>query len=101
MPAEWNPASVPPEWAWVTDLVREVRELREEVRDLRQAPATYLQKATVDSYIGGATCTVVFESGATLDVRKPATYVPTPGDVVTIGISPFLEPAEILIRTAP
>ena len=101
MPAEWNPASVPPEWAWVTDLVREVRELREEVRELRQAPATYAQKATVDSYVGGPTCTVHFESGATLDVRKPATYVPAQDDVVTVLFSPFLDPPEIFIRTAP
>jgi hypothetical protein len=100
VPANWNPAAVPGDAAWVADLVRRVTALEDEVRELRQAPATYLQQGTVSAYVAGPTCDVTWDDGSTSIVEKPATYVPAVGDKVIVGISPFVDPPKILTRVA-
>jgi hypothetical protein len=100
VPSDFNPAAYPGDMAWVPALIRDVRNLQQDMRDMQQSPATYGQQGTVSAYIGGNTCDVTWDDGDVSIVEKPALYTPAVGDKVVVLFSPFLDPPKILIRVS-
>jgi hypothetical protein len=82
-----NPAD---DLKWLYQIRDDVKSVVADVRDLQQQRTTYLQDATVSSYISGAFCEVTFASGETANLGRLSTYTtPVVGDAVVVLISPF------------